>query len=252
MRTPGSPPGPAWSNGRTPLGGSRQGPNAYGPATPSSAESDTNPFQSGGYAARPRASMLGQAFRSFGSLDPDSTPVPAPNGSWSPGTTPDWVSPLEAASNPVNAESLSRPWTVWLATGALVVAALLAVAQTVSGILGVFRLAKVVEGASGVEPTGTVEIYVGSKVDTVQSWVIVAVVVLGVLFAICYAMFAAAAWRALAWVRYAATVLAVASLFGLLGGPIVFVMVVCGVVATAAMWSAQTRTYSSLRRIRHA
>lgn len=200
------------------------------PTPPGSPRPTLNPFQASPYSG-------------WSSPPAGSPPLPETGHPWSGG------SPFPGLPNPAASETKPRPWTVWLATISLASAAALAITQIIAGVFGVLRVAEAVEGVGNVEPTGTVTVYVGSKVDTVQSWVIAVVIVVGVLFAACYVVFAFAAWRGRSWPRYAATVLALFSLFGLLGGPVVIGIVVCGLTATAAMWSPQSRTYSAIRRM---
>lgn len=118
-----------------------------------------------------------------------------------------------AAARPV----LIRPVTVVVAVVMFVVTAALVVAQVVSESLS----------------------------HDAQTAGIVIAAILGIAFVACYLTFAWFSWQGQVWPRHGAVALAVLSLFGLLGGPIVIAIVVCGVIATVLLWLPPSRRYTT-------
>ncbi|NMO00163.1 hypothetical protein HH308_02915 [Gordonia sp. TBRC 11910] len=79
-------------------------------------------------------------------------------------------------------------------------------------------------------------IHVTDQYRTMSGWAVAVLTVIAVCFAVGYCALAVAVWRGLAWPRYAVSVLAVFSLFGLLGGPVILVMVIAGALAAVMLW----------------
>lgn len=201
--------------------------NPFGDAQPNPRLPDSpagNPFSAWPTGCDPIRSALPSLHTSI----PDAVPLPY-----------QMVAPA-----PQPRASAARPPEIRVATGLLLAAVILSLVQGVSGILAVVRLAGTAESLADVEPTGLGKTYVGSRLDSVQTGLIVAVIILALLFALCYAVFARAVWSGRRWPRYVAVALAVFSLFGLLGGPVIVAAVMCGVGATVALWLPRSRAYS--------
>ncbi|WLP88615.1 hypothetical protein [Gordonia sp. NB41Y] len=171
------------------------------------------------------------------------TPPPHPGGTAPFGTPPSGYLGIPAAA-PVHTP---RPPAIVLSAAALTAAGLLVVVQTVFGVIAVSRVRASADAALDADPTGTADRVAGTWVDTGHSIGIGATIALGVIFAASYALFTIGTWRGHRWPRYAAIFLAVLSLFGLLAGPVVMAIVVCGLLATAGLWLPPSRRYTEQR-----
>ncbi|MFE7423670.1 hypothetical protein [Rhodococcus sp. NPDC057529] len=123
---------------------------------------------------------------------------------------------------------------------------LASVLTAVSGVSEVFSILGVQRRANrllSVDTTGRAAEFGSGYVDGTAAGLMWVVVVLSVIFAATYAVFGVAVFRGRPWPRIAGTVLAVISLFGLLGGPIVVMTVLSGIVAVAALWVPASRRY---------
>lgn len=137
-----------------------------------------------------------------------------------------------------------RPPSLYIAMSALALASVLSVVSTVVAVMSILNRPQRTAESLAADPIGTVTgLGGGEYVDGTETKDIVFVIGLGVAFAVAYALVAAAVYQGPHWPRIAGSVLAVISLFGFLGGPIVVVTVFCGLIAIAALWVPASRRY---------
>lgn len=163
-------------------------------------------------------------------------------GAFGSSDNPFMQSIASAMSSP--APRVVRPPSLYIAMGALALASVLSLVATVVEVLSILdRPQRTAESIAG-DPVGTVTgLGGGEYVDGTETKDIIFVIGLGVAFAVAYALFAAAVYQGRHWPRIVGSVLAVISLFGFLGGPLVVVTVFCGLIAIAALWVPASRRY---------
>ena len=165
----------------------------------------------------------------------------ATNGTFHPTANPFLHSIASAVTTP--APKVGKPPSIYLAFGALLVAAVLSVVSGVVEVLSILGAQRRANRLLAVDTTGRAAELGGGYVDGTATGLMWVVVGLSVVLAATYVVFSVAVFKGRLWPRIAGTVLAVISLFGLLGGPIVVVTVLTGIVAVAALWVPTSRRY---------
>lgn len=155
--------------------------------------------------------------------------------------------PAHTGAPPAPEPGPRRPRSVTAAAIALGVAIVLIVVQVLLTMLGVNRLTRGARAFSAVADDDTGSAF-SDTVGTVNGAVTTALIVIGLVFAVCYALFAIATWRGHRWPRYVAPVLTLVSLIGLIIGPIVTLIIVSGIAATVALWLPGSIAYTADRR----
>lgn len=172
---------------------------------------------------------------------PTSDPFGLNKSSDSPFTSPGAPSSgVPASSKPL---LITRPVSMHVAFGALVLSAVLSLMTTLLGVLTVLDLQGRVQNLVGLEPSGVATMYSDDYIDGATIALVVVMVAVAAAFAFGYIMFARGVYLGKRWPRTWAAGLAVVSLFGLLGGPLVVAIVVLGLVAVGALWLPVSRRY---------
>lgn len=167
---------------------------------------------------------------------PPSSAAPPDSTSWS--SEPGFAQPV-----PSRRALVSRPATMWIAIVALVVAATLCLVTALLGVLAIVQLRAQFDELTGVDPSGLVRYHTDEYADGATHGGIVLLIVLAIALAASYTLFARGVWSGKRWPRVWGSVLAVVSVFGLFGGPLLASIVVSGIVAVVALWLPDSRKY---------
>jgi hypothetical protein len=144
---------------------------------------------------------------------------------------------------PPVAALISRPLSMHVAFSALLLAAALALLTALLGVLTIFDLQGKVQTLIGAEPSGIATVYTDDYIDGATLVLVFVMVAVAAGFACGYLLFARAVFKGRHWPRTWALPLAVISLFGLFGGPLITVIVVLGLIAAGALWLPPSRRY---------
>lgn len=140
---------------------------------------------------------------------------------------------------------LKPPLYVWIAVGLLVTAGVLSVVNAFLGIGTVKQVANMTDAVTVYDTSRVSAAYVDDFADGVSMFL---VIVSLVAFA-CYLLLAFQVRAGRRWARTVCTVLAVLSLFGLLGPPVIWVVVLAGIAAVVLLWLPTSRAYFDVRRM---
>ncbi|MFC0447515.1 hypothetical protein ACFSUH_03225 [Rhodococcus jostii] len=141
------------------------------------------------------------------------------------------------------APRVAKPPSIYIAFGTLLLASVLSVVSGVVEVVSILQVQRRTNTLLSFDTTGRAAEAGGGYVEGTATGLMWVVVGMPVIFAASYAAFGVAVFRGRPWPRIVGTVLAVISLFGLLGGPIVVVTVLSGIVAMAALWVPASRRY---------
>ncbi|QCB51950.1 hypothetical protein E5720_16650 [Rhodococcus sp. PAMC28707] len=138
---------------------------------------------------------------------------------------------------------VARPIPMHVAFGVLALAAVLSLLTALLGVLTILDLQGRVQNLVGMEPSGAATLYTDDYIDGATIALVFAMVAVAAAFAFGYVTFARGVYQGKHWPRVWASGLAVVSLFGLLGGPLVVTIVLLGLVAVALLWLPVSRRY---------
>ncbi|OZF02831.1 hypothetical protein CH302_04360 [Rhodococcus sp. 15-2388-1-1a] len=138
---------------------------------------------------------------------------------------------------------ISRPVSMHVAFASLVLAAVLALLTALLGVLTIFDLQGKLQTLIGAEPSGIATVYTDDYIDGATLVFVFVMVAIAAGFACGYLLFARAVFKGRHWPRTWALALAVISLFGLFGGPLITVIVLLGLIAVGALWLPTSRRY---------
>ncbi|WP_072804082.1 hypothetical protein [Rhodococcoides yunnanense] len=142
-----------------------------------------------------------------------------------------------------SAPLVARPLSMHVAFGALVLAAALSVLAALLGVLTILDLQGRVQNLVGMEPSGAAISYTDDHIGGATIAMVFTMVTVAAAFAFGYGLFARAVHQGKHWPRTWASGLAVLSLFGLLGGPLVVTIVVLGLLSVGLLWLPVSRRY---------
>ncbi|MDH6284114.1 drug/metabolite transporter (DMT)-like permease [Prescottella agglutinans] len=162
------------------------------------------------------------------------------DGSGGFGTSP-YVPP--AAVQPL--AGLKPPRSVWIGCVLLAVAGVLSIVNAALSMVTVNRVADMTGAVTEYDNSHVSAAYVDDVADNVSLFLVVVSIV---AFA-CYMLLAVQIKSGRRWARTVCTVLAVVSLFGLLGPPMVWAVVVNGVAAVSALWLPASNAYFQAKQM---